>query len=186
MAFHPQTDGQTERVNAAMEEYLRGYVNYLQDDWVRMLALAEFVGNNQVSASTGVSPFYAIAGRDPCAGFELDVRADNPEEVQAHVVAARMADIHEFLRTHMHYAQARHVESADAHRLPAPAFQPGDLVFLDTRNIRTIRPCRKLDDKSAGPFRVIRPVGTRSYELELPAQMELKTSVFHSALLELA
>ena len=62
-----------------------------------------------------------------------------------------MADIHDFLRCHMRYAQAKYIENADAHRLPAPVFQPGDMVFLDTRNMRTIRPSRKLDDKNAGP-----------------------------------
>ena len=64
-AFHPETDGQTERLNAAMEEYLRGHVNYLQDDWARLLPLTEFAGNNQVSTATGASPFYAVYGRDP-------------------------------------------------------------------------------------------------------------------------
>jgi hypothetical protein len=86
----------------------------------------------------------------------------------------------------MRYAQARYADAADAHRVPAPAFRPGDLVFLDTRNIRTVRPCRKLDDKNAGPFEVLRAVGTRAYELDLPAEMDLRTRVFHSSLLELA
>ena len=52
-AYHPQTDGQTERMNAVMEQYLQAYVNYLQDDWIRYLALAEFATNNQVSETTG-------------------------------------------------------------------------------------------------------------------------------------
>ena len=95
-----------------------------------------------------------------------------------------MADIHDFLHCHMRYAQAKYIENADAHRLPAPIFQPGDMVFLDTRNMRTIRPSCKLDDKSAGPFRIIRQVGIRAYELDLPAEMELRTRVFHTALLE--
>ena len=86
----------------------------------------------------------------------------------------------------MRFCQAKHTESADAGRLPAPLFHPGDYVFLDTRNMRTIRPCRRLHDKNAGPFRVLRPVGTRAYELDLTATMELRTRVFHSSLLELA
>ena len=45
-AFHPQTDGQTERINDSMEEYLPAHVNYLQDDWVQYLSLAEFAANN--------------------------------------------------------------------------------------------------------------------------------------------
>jgi transposase InsO family protein len=185
-AFHPETDGQTERINASMEEYLRGYVNYLQDDWAKLLPIAEFVGNNQISAATGASPFYATAGQDPRVDFELDLPVDNPEEVRAQEAANRLSDIHEFLRLRMQYTQAKYIDNADAHRLPAPAFEPGDMVFLDTRNIRTIRPSRKLDNKNAGPFRVIRKINPRSYELDLPAEMRLSTKVFHVSLLELA
>ena len=185
-AFHPQTDGQTERVNASMEEYLRGYVNYQQDDWVQLLPLAEFTANNQLSSATDASPFFATAGYNPRISFELDIRTDNPTEVRAQEAATRLSEIHEFLRDHMSYTQARYVENADAHRLPAPAYQPGDLVWLDTRNMRTIRPSRKLDNKNAGPFPVIRQVGTRAYELDLPVDMRLSTRVFHTSLLELA
>ena len=57
-AFHPQIDGQTERINASMEEYLRAHINYLQDDRVRCLSLAEFATNNQESTTSGASPFF--------------------------------------------------------------------------------------------------------------------------------
>jgi len=63
--FHPQTDGQTERVNATLEQYLRAYCNYQQDNWVSLLPLAQFVCNNSVSASTGITPFWANLGRHP-------------------------------------------------------------------------------------------------------------------------
>src|SRR6266550_4623710 len=79
-AFHPETDGQTECINASMEEYLRTYVNYLQDDWVRLLPLAEFAGNNQVSSTTGASPFFAVYGRNPRVDFDLEDRVEHPEE----------------------------------------------------------------------------------------------------------
>ena len=82
-AFHPQTDGQTERINAVVEQHLRAYVSYLQDDWVDYLFLAEFAGNNQISETTTVSPFFANLGYHPHCDFELDIRADNPEEQQA-------------------------------------------------------------------------------------------------------
>ena len=59
-AFHPQTDGQTERFNAVMEQYLRSYINYLQDDWSSWLPMAEFAANNQTSESTLSSPFFAL------------------------------------------------------------------------------------------------------------------------------
>ena len=77
-AFHPQTDGQTERINASMAEYLRAHVNYLQDDWIQYLSLAEFAANNQEFATTGVSLFFATSGFNPCLDFELDIHIDNP------------------------------------------------------------------------------------------------------------
>lgn len=72
----------------------------------------------------------------------------------------------------MHCAQAKYIDNADAHRLPIPAFQPGDLV-LGSRDMRTIRRSRELDDRNAGLFAVVRQANIRSYELGLPANMEL-------------
>jgi transposase InsO family protein len=76
-AFHPQTDGQTERMNAVMEQYLRAHVNYLQDDWAEWLPLAEFAANNQASETTGSSPFFANKGFDPHCQFDLSPAATN-------------------------------------------------------------------------------------------------------------
>jgi transposase InsO family protein len=56
--YYPQTDGQTERFNAVMEQYLPCFINYLQDDWNSCLPLSEFAANEQASESTGVSPFF--------------------------------------------------------------------------------------------------------------------------------
>ena len=63
--YHPPTDGQTERLNAVMEQYPRCYVNYLQDDWPKWLPLDEFAANNQMRESTKNSPFFANTGWDP-------------------------------------------------------------------------------------------------------------------------
>ena len=64
-AFHPQTDGQTERVNQSIEQYLRCYTNFSQDDWSRLLPHAEFAYNNTMSSTTKVSPFFANLGFHP-------------------------------------------------------------------------------------------------------------------------
>jgi len=69
-AFHPETDGQTERINAAIEQYLRAFMNFHQDDWVDWLPLAEFASNNTASETTGVSPFFANYGFHPKLGVE--------------------------------------------------------------------------------------------------------------------
>ncbi|MBW0579415.1 hypothetical protein O181_119130 [Austropuccinia psidii MF-1] len=64
-AFHPETDGQTERVNQILEQYLWMYVSYNQDDWYTWLPLAEFSYNNAEHSSTKQSPFFTIYGRNP-------------------------------------------------------------------------------------------------------------------------
>ncbi|MBW0536644.1 hypothetical protein O181_076359 [Austropuccinia psidii MF-1] len=64
-AYHPETDGQTERLNKILEKYLCMYVSYHQDDWNTWLPLAEFSQNNSDYSSTKQSPFFTVYGRDP-------------------------------------------------------------------------------------------------------------------------
>ena len=61
-AFHSQTNGQTKKQNQTLEQYLRAYVNYQQDNWARLLLMAEYANNNAVNASTGLTPFKALMG----------------------------------------------------------------------------------------------------------------------------
>ena len=72
-AFYPQTDGQTERQNRTMEAYLRAFVNYEQDNWARLLPMAEFAYNNAKHASTGYTPFELNCGYHPRVSYEEDV-----------------------------------------------------------------------------------------------------------------
>ena len=171
--FHPQTDGQTERFNATMEEYLRIYVNHHQDDWTEWLPFCEFAANNAMSESTQVSPFFATFGRDPRMSFDLDKAIENPEQARAHEVAESLQKIHELVRAEMTATQYRQSEAYDRTRRPAPKFEPGDRVWLDARHIKTTRPSRKLDWKRLGPFAVKRAVGSHAYELDLPADIRI-------------
>jgi len=184
-AFHPQTDGQTERVNAVVEQHLRAYVTYLQDDWVDYLFLAEFMGNNQVSDTISLLPFFANLGYHPRYDFELDIRIDAPKERDAQTATERLSLIHEVARAEMRYAQMRQADNADRHCIPAPAFQPGDFVWVDGRNWRSERPSRKLENKHHGPYRVIRTIGTHAYELDVPATIQ-KHQTFPVSLLHAA
>ena len=79
-AYHPQTDGQTERVNQELEQYLRLFVRERQDDWYTLLPLAEFSYNNHVHSSTQQTPFLLDTGRHPRMGFE-------PHQPPSHVEA---------------------------------------------------------------------------------------------------
>ena len=72
-AFHPQTEGQTERQNNTMEAYLRVFVNFEQNDWVRLLPMAEFAYNTTKNASTGYTPFELNCGYHPRVSYKKDL-----------------------------------------------------------------------------------------------------------------
>ncbi|KAK7570621.1 hypothetical protein V3481_007378 [Fusarium oxysporum f. sp. vasinfectum] len=182
-AFHPETDGQTERLNAILEQYLRAYVSYLQDDWNRWLPLAEFAANSLKSETTGMSPFFANYGFHPRMGFEPTVTVrGTPATRDAERFAQTMKEILEYLRSESTAAQARYEEQANRHRRPARRYREGDLVWLDARNIKTLRPQKKLDWKNIGPLKISKVISPYAYRLELPDSMKIHP-VFHTNLL---
>jgi len=89
-AFHPQTDGQTERANQELEQYLRMFVDYRQEQWPDWLGTAEFAYNNKVNSSTKVSPFMANNGRNPRIGFEMRKKG---KVLRAEEFVAKMKEI---------------------------------------------------------------------------------------------
>jgi hypothetical protein len=107
IAFHPETDGQTKRTNAIMEQYLWAYVNYQQDDWVWFLPMVEFAANNHVLETTGILPLFAIYGLNPKIDFKQDIRVYNPKEDQAHTLADHLSEIHDVIKSEMAFAQDR-------------------------------------------------------------------------------
>jgi len=121
-----------------MEQYLRLYVNYQQDDWCQWLPMAEFMENNHASESTGISPFFANYGYDPRMYF-LDKQTVLTDDQEAQSFVVTMTDLHAHLRTEMGYAQERQQENADRHRLTPPSFQIGDRVWLNAKNIQRRR-----------------------------------------------
>ena len=179
-AYHPQTDGQTERTNQTLEQYLRCFISYQQDDWSNILHLAEFAYNNTVHSSTKVTPFFAYTGNHPrwCI-VDLPEVARNPSaEHHLH----RLHRIQLALSSHLQAAQAQHKTNADRYRLKSP-FKVGDRVWLLRRHIKTTRPCEKLDYQRLGPFLITARINDATFRLNLPAHMRLHP-VFHSSLLE--
>ena len=69
-AYYPQTDGQTERINQELEQYLRVFIDHRQEQWLDWLGIAEFAYNNKIHTATKISPFKANYGQDPRMGFE--------------------------------------------------------------------------------------------------------------------
>ena len=180
-AFHPQTDGQTERVNQTLEQYLRCFLSYNQDNWVSLLPLAEFAYNNANNASTGVSPFFANYGHHPrMDSLQNALSFDNTNSTQDK--AEHIQDILQDLKTRLLKAQESHKTFADQKRLDK-TFPIGSQVWLNSRNIKTTRPSKKLDYKKLGPFRIMEQIGTVAYRLDLPLTMPIH-NVFHASLLE--
>ena len=181
MAFHPQTDGQTERVNAVLKQYLRAYCNYQQDDWQKLLPIAEFCYNNMQAGSTKVTPFFANYGYHPRSLPDLGTQNEEIPEVSEYAVA--LGRLHEELRAEMKEVQMAQTEQANRAIHADPVMEPDDRVWLKRKNIRTTQPTNKLDHNQIGPYTILEIVDLRTYKLDLPASVKLNL-VFHISLLE--
>lgn len=179
-AYHPQTDGQTERMNHLIEIYLRMYCNYRQSDWPDLLPMACFAHRNTVSSSTGYTPFFMLYGRHPFTGVETHV--DSPNE-SATLFAERMKLIQEEASATLARAQEIMKERYDLHKRPSRTYQIGDWVYVSSKDIDSIRPQKKLDDKRYGPFRILDKIGVSAYKLKLPPSMSRIHPVFNEVLL---
>ena len=106
-AFHPQTDGQTERTNAILEQYLRAYINYQQDNWNEYLPLAEFAYTNGYQETIKTTPFYANYGRNP------EHQLMNHMITEKETSAGDIEQLHQTLREEMKTAQLKQKENYD-------------------------------------------------------------------------
>ena len=179
-AYHPQTDGQTERLNQILEQYIRIYVNYQQDDWSHLLPLAEFAYNNTSHSATQVTPFFANKGFHP----KLEVSLDTVPSETAHQMAADLKELHQYLREQIKVTLAQYRTSTDNRHTAIPKLNVGDEVWLDSRNIRTKRPSKKLDHRRLGPYPIVEKVSSHAFRLGLPLALQKIHPVFHVSLLE--
>jgi hypothetical protein len=179
-AYHPEMDGQTEHVNQILEQYLWLYVNYQQDNWNSLLPLAEFAYNNTPHSATSVTPFFANKGYNP----KLDISMDSVPSSAAAQIATDLSELHTFLRERLRETITQYSAATQNRRNPIPPFEVGQLVWLDARHIRTVRPSKKLDHKRIGPFPIIEKVSTHARRLALPLALRSIHNVFHVSLLE--
>lgn len=176
-AYHPETDGQTERVNQTLEQYIRIYCAYQQDDWSEWLPLAEFAYNNADHTSTGTSPFRAIYGFDPSLSVVPGATAGPGNRY-----AFQLQELHDRIRITLSNAQADQKHYADRKR-SEHTIEVGKQVLLSTENLRTTRPTRKFSEKYIGPFTVSEKISELAYKLDLPPELSAIHPVFHVALL---
>uniref|UniRef100_A0A8C5MFI7 Gypsy retrotransposon integrase-like protein 1 n=1 Tax=Leptobrachium leishanense TaxID=445787 RepID=A0A8C5MFI7_9ANUR len=178
-AYHPQTNGQTERTNGTLEQYLRCFTSHLQDDWADLLPIAEFAYNNQIHRSIKCSPFFANYGQHPV------MFPGSPLVSQIPSLDQRMAYIHDGfkqVRAALLSAQRSYKRYADRRRVPAPLYKIGDLVWLSSKHVTLNCPSRKLGPRFLGPFPIDRVVSSSAVRLRLPVEYKVHP-VFHVSLL---
>lgn len=178
-AYHPQTDGQSERVNQCLEMFLRCMVQDQPKLWRRWLPLAEFWYNSSFHTALGCSPFKALYGHEPNLGAMpvLDSDSSSPVADTLTERAIHMA----LLKKNLEAAQQRMKNNADKHRIERE-FQVGDKVLLKLQPYAQAsvvnRPYPKLAYKYFGPYTILERVGKLAYRLELPVQSRVH-NVFH-------
>lgn len=177
-AFHPQTDGQSERANRTLEEVLRHFVSPRQDDWDDYLHLAEFAINDSVNPSTGYSPFYLAYGQDVRSAIDLT----NVVVPAAQAHAQDITEAVEHAKAKLREVQERQAQAANRHRRDYQ-FKVGDKVKLSTVNLNLPSTMtKKLVARYLGPFSVERVINPVAYKLKLPPSMKIHP-VFHISLL---
>ncbi|MBW0539519.1 hypothetical protein O181_079234, partial [Austropuccinia psidii MF-1] len=148
---HPETDGQTERVNQILEQYL----------WMYQ------------------SPFFTVYGRDP--QFDsFHITQDTP----AGKLSTKVQSVQQDVKREREVAINRFKRFSDKSRASPPVFNPVDMVCLSSKNIKSIRPTKKLSERWFGPFPIFKKVTTHAYHLKLPSQWKSIHPVFHISLLE--
>jgi hypothetical protein len=175
-AYHPQTDGQTERANRTLEELLRSRINFRQNDWDEHLAAAELAVNNAIQASTGFSPFYLNFGQEMQLPLDQAIAGLRPSSnpVAADRISRLKTDL-DRARENIEKSQTRQAKYADQHRRDVK-FAIGDQVLLSTEHLRMIghdKRTPKFACKYFGPFKVKRVVNDNAYELDLPSPLKI-------------
>src|SRR5467141_1681204 len=180
-AYHLQTDGQTERVNQEVKQFLQLFVNQWQDNWYEWLTIAEFAYDDWIHASTCSSPFMMDTGQNPQLGIEplresrLETLNDFTSQMDVATKEARSA-----------LSQAADDMACfyDAHQKEAPLYVVGDKVWLNGQNIIMTLPMKKLDHKWLGPYPVDKVISRSAYQLKLPLSFGRTHPVFSVTLLQ--
>ena len=173
-AYHPQSDGQTERTNRTLEDMLRAFVSVRQDNWDDYLVASEIAINNTQQASSKYSPYFLNSGAHP--RFPLCVQTKSVNQSAEHLFESLRVAL-EHATKNLEQAQQRQAHFANQHRKEVE-LDVGDKVFLSTRDLQLRYRAPKLDPKFIGPYQVKRRVGKVSYELALPDTMRIHP-VFH-------
>jgi hypothetical protein len=171
-AYHKETDGQTEIMNKYIDQRLRPFVSYYQDNWSDLLPMIDRAQISLPHSAIGMAPYQLLFGSEPRQSWNWNSpipaksAADKLSHHEALALASRMHEAWKLAKENMEKAQHRMQSVVNRHRRPVD-WKVGDMVYVSTKNLASVRPSRKLSDLWEGPFRVLEQVG-HSYRLELP------------------
>ena len=177
-AYHPQTDGQTERVNQVLEDMLRACVISFPEKWNKYLSWAEFSYNNSYQESIQMAPFEALYGkkcRTPLNWVEVGDRGYfGPDFIK------EARDTVSVIQSHLKAAQTRQKTCADKRR--PLEFEVGDHVYLKVSPMRGVHRFGvhgKLAPRYIGPYKILGRCGSVAYSLQLPENLSAVHNMFH-------
>jgi hypothetical protein len=172
-AYHPQTVGQSERLNQCMEAYLRCFVHSCPKKWSTWLPLAEYWYNTTYHSVLGKTPFEVLYGHPP-RNFGIEAASCVSTDLETWL--KERSTMQSLLQQHLLRAQQRMKSQADKKRSER-SFQVGDMVFLKLQpyiqqSVAT-RGTQKLTFRYFGPYKVLQRIGEVAYKLELPASSQV-------------
>jgi len=174
MAFHPQTDGQTERVNQELEQYLRIFIDHRQEQWPEWLEIAEFTYNNKAHSSTRMLPFKANYRQDPRMGFEGRKKG---KYQGAEKFIEKMKEIQEEeAKVALGRTQEEMKKYVDRKKGEVDDYKVEDLVILSTKDLKyqmVGRRTEKLIERFVGPYKIKKIISLNAVELELPSTVKI-------------
>lgn len=178
--YHPQTDGQTKRLNQCLETYLRCFVHACPSKWLQWLSLTEYWYNTSFHSALGRSPFEVLYGYTP-RHFGLSAESATTEPPELDDLLTERALMQDVVRQHLLRAQSRMKRQADKHRSERSC-SVGDWVFLKlqpyVQSSVAHRSNHKLAFKFFGPYRILECIGKVAYKLDLPQSSSVH-QVFH-------
>jgi hypothetical protein len=178
-AYHPEADGQTERQNHVIEQYIRCFCDFRQNDWAPLLSTCEFSLNNSVKESTRVSPFFFELGRHPRITPNVSGPLKYPSLEE--MFEAR-SQAQEEAKASMLMAQEHMKWYFDQNHSKVP-FKVGDKVWIKGKDIK-LHLKKPLTDKLAakqhGPFEILEQYDDVTFRVKLLKRYEGRHPVFHA------